>query len=190
MHLPDRPRYFGGEANEFELGLAQVPPRLSTGYGCCRWQVPVEKVTVPFSVLGFGRSRPEVATGDRQGREAVPGITISDAGHEVVRAPGGGEGGAPAAGREPEVHRDFGAAGGVRWATIVRGGLLRSRRHGEPDQGAAVGPVCGPHVDPEAGGESTAFVFLGVRLRDDGDVATGGGWPGRSGRGRRAGPCG
>ncbi len=53
MHLPDRPRYFGGEANEFELGLAQVPPRLSTGYGCCRWQVPVEKVTVPFSVLGL-----------------------------------------------------------------------------------------------------------------------------------------
>ena len=52
--------------------------------------------------------------------------------------------------------------------------LLRAGRHGESDKGTADGSVCGPHVDPEAGGESTAVVFLGVRLRDDGDVATGG----------------
>ena len=46
--------------------------------------------------------------------------------------------------------------------------------NGESDQGTAAGSVCGPHVDPEAGGESTAVVFLGIRLRDDGDVAAGG----------------
>ncbi len=63
---------------------------------------------------------------------------------------------------------------GMRWAQIVRGGLLRAGRHGESDKGTADGSVCGPHVDPEAGGESTAVVFLGVRLRDDGDVAAGG----------------
>ena len=68
----------------------------------------------------------------------------------------------------------FGPGPGMRWAKIVRGGLLRAGRHGESDKGTADGSVCGPHVDPEAGGESTAVVFLGIRLRDDGDVATGG----------------
>ena len=87
---------------------------------------------------------------------------------------GGSEGGAPVSGKEPAVHRDFGAGPGMRWAKIVRGGLLRAGRHGESDKGTAAGSVCGPHVDPEAGGESTAVVFLGIRLRDDGDVATGG----------------
>ena len=118
--------------------------------------------------------RPAVAAGDREGGEAVPGTALSDAQELVVRAPGGGEGGAPAPGKEPAVHRDFGAGPGMRWAQIVRGGLLRAGRHGESDKGTAAGSVCGPHVDPEAGGESTAVVFLGVRLRDDGDVATGG----------------
>ena len=30
---------------------SRLDSRLATG--CCRWQVPVEKVTVPFSVLGL-----------------------------------------------------------------------------------------------------------------------------------------
>ena len=108
----------------------------------------------------------------------------------VVRAPGGGEGGAPAPGKEPAIHRDFGPGPGMRWAQIVRGGLLRAGRHGESDKGTADGSVCGPHVDPEAGGESTAVVFLGVRLRDDGDVATGGTGGDEAGAGAELDPAG
>ena len=81
--------------------------------------------------------RPEVAAGDGQGREAVPGTALSDAQELVLRAPGGGESGALAPGKEPAVHRDIGPGPGMRWAQIVRGGLLRARRHGEPDQGCA-----------------------------------------------------
>ena len=62
----------------------------------------------------------------------------------------------------------------MRRATIVRADLLRAGRHGESDQGTAAGSVCGSHVDPEAGGESTAFVFLGIRVPDAGHVAPGG----------------
>ena len=76
-----------------------------------------------------------------------------------------------------------GAAGGA-------GGLLRAGRHGESDKGTADGSVCGPHVDPEAGGESTAVVFLGVRLRDDGDVATGGTGGDEAGAGAELDPAG
>ena len=125
-----------------------------------------------------------------EGREAVPGTTLPDAGHVVVRASGGGEGGAPAPGKEPAIHRDFGPGPGMRWAQIVRGGLLRAGRHGESDKGTADGSVCGPHVDPEAGGESTAVVFLGVRLRDDGDVATGGTGGDEAGAGAELDPAG
>ena len=61
---------------------------------------------------------------------------------------------------------------------------------GESDKGTADGSVCGPHVDPEAGGESTAVVFLGIRLRDDGDVATGGAGGDEAGAGAELDPAG
>ena len=87
-------------------------------------------------------------------------------------------------GSEPAVHRHLGAGPGRGWTHVVRGSLLRSGRHGEPYQGAADGPVCGPNLlEPDAG-PSTAAVFFRVRLRDGADVATGG----AGGDGAGAGP--
>ena len=83
-----------------------------------------------------------------------------------------------------------GESPGMRRATIVRGDLLRAGRHGESDQRTAVGSVRGPDVDPEAGGESTAVVFLGIRLPDDGDVATGGAGGDEAGAGAELDPAG
>ena len=116
-------------------------------------------------------SRSAAAAGEWEGGAGVPGVALPDAGHLVVRAAGGGKGGALAPGREPAIHRDLGAGPRVRWTPLVRGRLLRAGRDGESDQGAAVGPVCGPHVEPEAAGESTAAVFFLVRLRDAAAVA-------------------
>ena len=140
-----------------------------------------EGVDYVFGLAQNPRLKQPIATAMeavRQRRQAsgkaergVPGATLPDAGHLDAGAAGGGEGGAPAPGREPAIHRDLGAGPRVRWTPLVRGRLLRAGRDGEPDQGAAVGPVCGPHVEPEAAGESTAAVFFLVRLRDAAAVA-------------------
>ena len=53
-----------------------------------------------------------------------------------------------------------------------------------------MGLFCGPHVDPETGGESTAFVYLGIRLPDAGDVAAGGAGRDEVGAGAELDPAG
>ena len=173
-----------GEAAEGGMTQVRITLRGDSGFSNDELMVWCEEEGIDY-VLGLAKndrlkrrivSRMETV-GQLQQASGKPvrqfsGTAQSDAQDLVVRAPGSGEGGAPAPGREPAVHRDFGPGPGMRWATIVRGDLLRAGRHGEPHQGTAVGPVCGPHVDPEAGGESTAFVFLGVRLPEAGDVAT------------------
>ena len=98
-------------------------------------------------------------------------LALSDAQDLVVRAAGGGKGGVLAAGRKPEIHRDFGAGDGMGGPPVVRGGLLRAGRHGEPDKRTAVGPVCGPDLLHPDAGQSTSVVFFDFRLRDARDVA-------------------
>ena len=130
----------------------------------------------------MGRSRqPQRFVIDGRGREAVPGTSpAADQTHKRLprrpqRAPGGGEcGGSSTCPGESHsaIHRDFGPGPGIRWAQIVRRGLLRAGRHGESDKACTPdGSVCGPHVlTRKLAGNQLRVVFLGIRLpRDDGD---------------------
>ena len=69
---------------------------------------------------------------------------LSDAQDLEPRAAGGGQGRAPGQGPQPAVRGHVAVGRGSRGTAAVRGGLLRSRRDGEPDQGAAVAPVRRP----------------------------------------------
>src|SRR5438132_1348027 len=50
------------------------------------------------------------------------------------------------------------AARRVQGQAPVRGGLLRPRRHGEPDQGVSTRPLCGPHLGCNDAGQPAAAV--------------------------------
>ena len=68
--------------------------------------------------------------------------------------------------------------------THLRPHLLRPRRDGEPDQGAAVGPVCRSHQLPHLVGQSVPAVALKLGLHAVGDAPPGG--TTRNGTGSRA----
>ncbi len=63
-------------------------------------------------------------------------------------------------------------AGADRDPAAVRAAVLRTRGHGEPDQGAAAGPVRGPDFGGDAAGEPVAAVLGPVRGGAAGGVAT------------------
>ena len=54
---------------------------------------------------------------------------------------------------------------GDRWPNLVRAGLLRAWRDGEPDQGAAARPVRRSHVSGDDAGQSAHALVRLVRLR-------------------------
>lgn len=83
---------------------------------------------------------------------------------------------------EPAIPRHQSAG---RSAGVVREAVLPARRRGEPDQGAAVGPVRRPHQLPCIRVQSVPRVVVGGGVRADGDAAARG--VGRDGAGDGAG---
>ncbi len=73
---------------------------------------------------------------------------------------------------QPALGGDQPGAGADRDPAAVRAAVLRARGHGEPDQGAAAGPVRGPDFSGDAAGEPVAAVLGPVRGGAAGGVAT------------------
>ncbi len=105
-------------------------------------------------VFGLAQNA-QPGAGQRAGVAAVPRFPLSDAGELEPQAAGGGQGGV-AAGRgargQPALRGDQPGAGADRDPAAVRAAVLRARGYGEPDQGAAAGPVRGPDFGGDAAG--------------------------------------
>ena len=124
--------------------------------------------------------------GDEAAGAGVRRAALSDAGDLEPRAAGGGQGRAPGQGPQPAVRGHVAVGRGSGGAAAVRAGLLRSRRDGEPDQGAAAAPVRRPDQRRDDAGQPGPAVLLVDRLRAAGGVAAAG--PGGHGAGRGAVP--
>ncbi len=147
--------------------------------GFCRdelmaWCEAAEGVDYVFGLAQNARLKRALAqpgAGQRAGVAAVPRFPLSDAGELEPQAAGGGQGGV-AAGRgargQPALRGDQPGAGADRDPATV----LRARGYGEPDQGAAAGPVRGPDFGGDATGEPVAAVLGPVRGGAAGGVAT------------------
>ena len=97
------------------------------------------------------------------------GRVAADRGADPAALAAGAGGGA---GGQPALRGDQPGAGADRDPAAVRAAVLRARGHGEPDQGAAAGPVRGPDFGGDAAGEPVAAVLGPVRGGAAGGVAT------------------
>ena len=121
--------------------------------------------------------------GDEAAGAGLRRAALSDAQDLEPRAAGGGQGRAPGQGPQPAVRGHVAVGRGPGGAAAVRAGLLRSRRDGEPDQGAAAAPVRRPDQRPDDAGQPGPAVLLVDRLRAAGGVAAAGAGGDGAGRG-------
>ena len=108
----------------------------------------------------------EPGAGHRTGLAAVPRFPLPDADGLEPEAARGGQGRVAArrgAREQPALRGDQPGAGTERDAGAVRAAVLCARGHGEPDQGAAAGPVRGSHLGGDDAGEPVAAVLGAVR---------------------------
>ena len=108
----------------------------------------------------------EPGAGHRTGLAAVPRFPLPDADELEPEAARGGQGRVAArrgAREQPALRGDQPGAGTERDAGAVRAAVLCARGHGEPDQGAAAGPVRGSHLGGDDAGEPVAAVLGAVR---------------------------
>ena len=115
------------------------------------------------------------------GRPRLRRLRLPDAGQLGPGAAGRRQGGVPAQGAQPALRRDLAERRRAGGAGAVRGRLLRPRRHGEPDQGAAVDAVRRPHQHGLAALQPVAAVVLRGGVRAGAGAAPPG--PGRHGDG-------
>ena len=101
----------------------------------------------------------------------VQGFHLSDAEELEPRASRGGQGRALGQGQQPAIRRDLAFGGRTRRPNVVRGRVLRPRRNGEPDQGAAVVSVRRPHELCDDASEPVAVVVVERGLHASGGVA-------------------
>jgi hypothetical protein len=75
------------------------------------------------------------AAAERKAGAPLQGVLVDDAGQLVARAPGHRQGGMDARRGQPALRRHLAQPRGDPRPASLREGLLRPRRHGEPDQG-------------------------------------------------------
>ena len=92
-------------------------------------------------------------------------FTVSDAEELEPRASRGGQGRAFGQGKQSAVRRDLALGRAMRRPHVVRRRVLRPRRHGESDQGAAAVPVRRPHELSHDASQSIAVVVVERGLR-------------------------
>jgi len=100
----------------------------------------------------------QAAAKDRQAGTLLQGVQVDDAAQLELRAPGRRQGRVHRRRGQSALRRHLAQARRVQAQISLREGLLRPRRHGEPDQGVPARPLRRSHLDRDDAGQPVAAV--------------------------------